>query len=127
MGNTKFNNFFYEKDDAYHKKGEERQNVNIQISFEDLTDSKDDIKKYGIDSSLKFSSHIIRETIIEGELYEIELQKLKHNKWYVIQLYWIEEFDSETGTPIKFVDMSLDKLKNSTERQLNIFGWEDYE
>lgn len=127
MGNAKYNNFYYEKDDKYHKKGEERQNVSIQISFEDLTDSKEDIFKYGLDTSLKYSSHIIRETIIDGDLYEIELQKLKNNKWYVIQIYWIEEYDEETGTPCKYTDMSLDELRNSSTRQLNLFSDFDYE
>lgn len=122
----KYNNFFYEKDDKYHKKGEERQNVNLRISFEDLIDNKDERDKIGPDLSIKYNFHIISEVIIDGESYEIELLKLKKNKWYVYDIKHIIEYD-DYGTPYKYEDISLEQLKNSVSRQLNLFGEFNYE
>lgn len=118
---VKFNNFFYEKDDKYHKKGEERENVNLRIAFEDLVDDRELIKKYGLDTSLKYNSHIIREVIVDGEMYEIELVKLNNNKWFVLMLLHIVDFDYMTGSPVEFEEFSLEELKKGTCRQLNLF------
>lgn len=126
MSNVKFNNFFYEKDDKYHKKGEERQNVNIRISLEDLIDDIDERNRIGLDLSLKYNSHIIREVIIDGEEYEIELLKLNKNKWYVYDIKHILEYD-DYGTPYEFEEYTLEQLKNSCSRQLNLFDGFDYE
>lgn len=123
----KYNNFFYDKDDKFHKKGDERKDVNLRISFNDLTDNKDDIKKYGLDYNIKNSFHIIRETIIDGEMYELEMLKLNKNKWYVYLILHVVEWDKNSAGPAAYEEISLDTLKQKTPVQLNIFGVEDYE
>lgn len=126
-GTKKYNNFFYDKDDKFHKKGDERKEVNLRISFNDLTDNKDDIKKYGLDFNIKNSFHIIRETIIDGEMYELEMLKLNKNKWYVYLILHVIEWDKNSGGPATYEEISLDILKQKTPVQLNIFDVEDYE
>lgn len=126
MSNIKFNNFFYENDDKNHKRGEERRNVNIRISLEDLTDDAENIKKIGLDLSLKYNFRIIREVILNSEEYEIDIMKLNKNKWYVYDIKHIIDYD-DYGTPCKYEDITLEQLKNSCNRQLNLFSELDYE
>lgn len=127
MSKERYNNFFYEKDERAHKKGEERKNVNLRISISDLIDDVEERNRIGIDNSLKYTFHVIRYVIVDSELYEIELLKLKENKWYVYSILHVIEFDGEYATPSEYEEISLEQFKNSSSYQLNLFGVEDYE